>query len=94
MNAQMKKQLETVITSIVEENTEEAKKAFHDYLRAKTQEILIGESDDGDADDEDEDKDEDESDDKEEDKEDKAPPFVKKDKKSKKDKDEDKDDDK
>lgn len=90
MNAQMKKQLETVITSIVEENTEEAKKAFHDYLRAKTQSILLGESDDADADDEDEDKDED---DKDEDKEDKTPPFVKKDKKSKKDKDEDKDED-
>lgn len=89
MNAQMKKQLETVITSIVEENTEEAKKAFHDYLRAKTQAILIGESDDGDADDEDKDEDED----KDDDKEDKAPPFVKKDKKDKKDKKKDDDSD-
>jgi Ran GTPase-activating protein (RanGAP) involved in mRNA processing and transport len=86
MNAQMKKQLETVITSIVEENTEEAKKALHDYLRAKTQSILIGESDDADADDEDgededekSDEDDKDSDDKKSD--DKAPPFAKKDKK-------------
>ena len=87
MNAQMKKQLETVITSIVEENTEEAKKAFHDYLRAKTQAILLGESDDGDEDDEDEDDDKGE-DKKDEKKGDKAPPFVKKGKKAK-DEDED-----
>lgn len=89
MNAQMKKQLETVITSIVEENTEEAKKALHDYLRAKTQSILLGESDDADADDEageagedeDEKSDEDDKDSDDKKSDDKAPPFTKKDKK-------------
>ena len=77
MNAKMKKQLETVITAIVEEDNETAKKAFHEYLRAKTHSIL-GESRDEDKDDEDKD-DEDKKSDK------KANPFAKKDKKSKKD---------
>jgi hypothetical protein len=101
MNAKMKKQLETVITSIVEENNEEAKKAFHEYLRAKTQSILLGEKadadeeddDDKEDDDKDDDKDEKKSekksdkkdDDKDEKKDKKAPPFVKKDKKSEED---------
>jgi hypothetical protein len=84
----MKKQLETVITSIVEENAEEAKKAFHEYLRAKTQSILIGESEE-ECDDEDKDGDKDED----EDKEDKTPPFAKKDKKEKKDEESDDSDD-
>lgn len=96
MNANMKKQLEQVIASIVEENNDDAKKAFHEYLRAKTQSILLGEKADEDKDeDEDEDdkedkkedkksekKDDDKDDDKKDKKSDKkAPPFVKKDKK-------------
>lgn len=83
MNAQMKKQLEKVITSIVEENNEAAKKAFHEYLRAKTKSVLLGESKE-----EDEDEDEDnEGEETEDEKSDDTPPFKKKSKKDKDDED-------
>lgn len=95
MNKQMQLQLESVIDAIVNEDTEAAKEAFHEYLRAKTQEILLGEKSDEDCEDMDDDKEDKKSDDKEDDKEDKksddkedkksdkkAPPFVKKDKKA------------
>jgi hypothetical protein len=88
MDAKMKKQLEAVITAVVEEDADSAKKAFHSYLRAKTQSILSEKADDKDEDDKDEDdKDEDDKDDKKSDKKDdkdedkddkKAPPFMKK----------------
>ena len=40
MNKEMKQYLETVVTSIVNEDTAAAKGAFHEYLRMKTQDIL------------------------------------------------------
>lgn len=88
MNQEMKKQLETVINATVSEDTQAAKDAFHAYITAKTQQILLGEADDCDKDDMDEDdSDEDDSD---EDSDDKKPAFLKKGKKNKKeDKDED-----
>lgn len=89
MNKQMKQHLETVVNSIVNEDTEAATAAFHEYLRMKTQTILLGEGDDEecDEDEKDEDKDEDEKDeDKEDKKSKKENPFAKKD-----EKDEDKD---
>lgn len=46
MNKKMKQLLETVIDSIVEGDSEAAKTSFHEYLRAKTQVILLGEADD------------------------------------------------
>lgn len=85
MNKQMKQHLETVVNSIVNEDTDAASSAFHEYLRMKTQSILLGEADDEECDDE-----EDKSEDKDEDKEDKK--DEKKSKKSE-DKDEDKDED-
>lgn len=95
MNKQMKQHLETVVNSIVNEDTDAATSAFHEYLRMKTQSILLGEGDEEECD-EDEDKegkdkkDDDKEDKKDEDKEDKkskkANPFAKKD-----DKDEEKD---
>lgn len=96
MNKQMKLQLEAVVNAIVNEDTEGAKEAFHDYLRAKTQDILLGEKSDEDCEDMDDDKKSDKKDDKEDDKKSdkkddkKAPPFMKKDKKDDK-KDDDKD---
>lgn len=45
MTKQMKQYLETVVTSIVNEDTAAAKEAFHEYLRLKTQAIL-GEKED------------------------------------------------
>ena len=83
MNQEMKKQLETVINATVSEDTQAAKDAFHAYITAKTQQILLGEADDCDKDDMDED-------DSDEDSDDKKPAFLKKGKKNKKeDKDED-----
>jgi hypothetical protein len=100
MKKETKKQLEAVINSIVNEDSEGATTSFHDYLRAKTQTILLGEKeeecDEEDMDDDD-DKDDDDkktSDSKEKDDEDEdekpakgkkgVNPFIKK---SKKDKD-------
>jgi hypothetical protein len=40
MNKEMRKNLETVVDSIISEDTEKATAAFHSYLRAKTQEVL------------------------------------------------------
>jgi hypothetical protein len=89
MTPEMKKHLEAVVVNIANEKSVDAQKAFSNYLRLKTQEILVGESKDMD----------DKSDDKcskcdcdpcncsEDDK--KPTPFKKKNKK-----DEDKDDDK
>ncbi len=42
MTKEMKQYLETVVTSIVNEDTDGAKAAFHDYLKLKTQSILEG----------------------------------------------------
>lgn len=67
MNKQMKQHLEAVIDAIVEGNTVGAKESFHDYLRAKTQVILLGEADD-----------EDKEDDKKSEKDDKKPAFLEK----------------
>jgi hypothetical protein len=53
MNKQMKLQLESVVNAIVNEDTAGAKEAFHEYLRAKTQEILLGEASEEDCADED-----------------------------------------
>lgn len=92
MNKQMKLQLESVVTSIVEGDTAAAKSSFHEYLRAKTQEILLGEKEDCDDDmDDDKSDDKDDKSDKKEDKDDKKPAFLKK--KKGDDKDDDKKDD-
>ena len=40
MTKEMKQYLETVVTSIVNEDSDAAKDAFHQYLRLKTQSIL------------------------------------------------------
>lgn len=84
MNKQMKQHLEAVIDAIVEGNTVGAKESFHDYLRAKTQVILLGEADDEDKSDDKEDKKEDKKSDDKEDKDDKKPAFLKKEKGDKK----------
>lgn len=69
MNKQMKLQLESVVNAIVNEDTEAAKEAFHEYLRAKTQSILLGEKSDEECEDMDDAEDcDDEADDKAEDK--------------------------
>ncbi len=98
MNKQMKQHLETVVNSIVNEDTDAATSAFHEYLRMKTQSILLGENDEEECDededkegkdkkdDDKEDKDGKKDDDKEDKKSKKANPFAKKD-----DKDEEKD---
>jgi hypothetical protein len=44
MNKQMKQHLEAVVDAIVESDSAAAKEAFHQYLRLKTQSILLGES--------------------------------------------------
>lgn len=88
MTKNMKQHLETVVNSIVNEDAEAATAAFHEYLRLKTQSILLGESDDNDEDDEDDGEDKDEDDETDEKKEDK------KSKKSKKSDDKDDADDK
>lgn len=77
MNKQMKQHLETVVNSIVNEDTDAAKAAFHDYLRMKTQAILMGEAEECD-----------EEEDKKDDKEDKDESDDKDEKKSKKDEEE------
>ena len=97
MNKQMKQHLEAVVEALVEQDSTAAKAAFHDYLRLKSQAILLGESveSEEDADDEDEDedgekksddadekKDSDKKDDKKDDKK-KGNPFAKKDDKDK-----------
>ena len=46
MNSEMKKNLEAVVVAVANEDTDAAKKAFHDYLRQKTQSILLGEEED------------------------------------------------
>lgn len=66
MNKQMKQHLETVVNSIVNEDTDAAKAAFHDYLRMKTQSILMGEAEECDDEDDDKTDDKEESDDTEE----------------------------
>lgn len=43
MNKETKKTLELVINSLVNEDSKGATNAFHDYLRAKTQSILLSE---------------------------------------------------
>lgn len=95
MNKQMKQYLETVVNSIVNEDTDAAEAAFHDYLRAKTQSILMNEAEDEDCEDE-EDKEVDKDLDKVEKDVKKAKKDQKKDveedeKEEKKDKKEDKD---
>ena len=44
MNKQMKKHLEAVVESIIFDDANAAKDAFHNYLSLKTQAILVGES--------------------------------------------------
>ncbi|PPD55707.1 MAG: hypothetical protein CTY12_00175 [Methylotenera sp.] len=80
MNQEMKKQLETVINATVSEDTQAAKDAFHAYITAKTQQILLGEAEDcdKDMDDEDEDESEDDEDESEDDDSDDKPAFLKK----------------
>lgn len=70
MNKQMKQHLEAVVGALVEQDSTAAKAAFHDYLRLKSQSILLGEADDEDDkdDDKDEKKDDKKSDDKKDDK--------------------------
>lgn len=92
MNKQMKQHLEAVVEALVEQDTTAAKAAFHDYLRLKSQSILLGEAAEEESDDEgDKEPDGDKDDMKSDDKDDKkAPPFEKKDKKDdKKDKGDD-----
>lgn len=52
MNKAMKKQLEAVINSLVNEDTKSATQTFHNYLQTKTQTMLMNESpyDDEDSD--------------------------------------------
>ena len=69
MTKEMKQYLETVVTSIVNEDAAAAKEAFHEYLRLKTQEVLGEKAD--------KDEDEGSGEDKDE-KEDKRPAFLKK----------------
>ena len=72
MNSTMKKNLETVVDSLVVEDTELATKAFKAYLKEKTQVILLGEKEEDESEEKDDDKDEsedkDESDDNDDDK--------------------------
>jgi hypothetical protein len=44
MNKQMKQHLEAVVAALVEQDSAGAKAAFHDYLRLKSQSILLGEA--------------------------------------------------
>jgi hypothetical protein len=53
MNKQMKQHLEAVIEALVEQDSAAAKAAFHDYLRLKSQSILLGESVESEEDDND-----------------------------------------
>lgn len=52
MNKQMKQHLEAVVAALVEQDSAGAKAAFHDYLRLKSQSVLLGEA----ADDKDDEK--------------------------------------
>jgi hypothetical protein len=47
MTKEMKQYLETVVTSIVNEDVASAKTAFHEYLRLKTQ-VVLGEKEEND----------------------------------------------
>jgi hypothetical protein len=75
MNKAMKKDLEAVINSIVNEDADAGIAAFHNYIRAKSQQILLGEKVD-DSDDEDDDSDD--EDDDSDDEDDEKPAFLKK----------------
>lgn len=79
----MKKHLEEVVNAIVTQDPAAGEKAFHQYIRAKSQQILLGEKHEEDESEEDEDEDESEEkdEDESEEKEDKKPAFVKKGKK-------------
>lgn len=71
MNKQMKQSLEAVVSALVEKDTTAAKAAFHDYLRLKSQQVLIGESVESEEDDDKKDDEEcDDEDDKKSDKKD------------------------
>lgn len=63
MNKQMKQLLETVVSALVEGDSPTAKEAFHEYLRLKSQDLLIGESVESEEDSDDKKKKSDESDD-------------------------------
>lgn len=89
MNKQMKQHLETVVNSIVNEDTEAATAAFHEYLRMKTQSILLGEGDDEECD-EDEMEDKDEKDEDKDDKKDEKKEDKKSDDKEEKDEEDEK----
>lgn len=89
MNKQMKQHLETVVNSIVNEDTEAATAAFHEYLRMKTQSILLGEGEDEECD-EDEMEDKEDKDEKDEDKKDKKKEDKKSDDKEEKDEEDEK----
>ena len=64
MNKQMKQYLESVVDAIVESDSAAAKEAFHQYLRLKTQSILLGEAVESEEDDSEEDKKDDDTKDK------------------------------
>lgn len=88
MNKQLKIQLEAVVNAVIEGNSEAANASFHEYLRAKSRGILLGEADEAedDEDDKKEDKKDEKSDDKKEDKkDDKKSDDKKDDKKSEED---------
>ncbi len=78
MNKQMKQSLEAVVSALVEKDTTAAKAAFHDYLRLKSQQVLIGESVESEEDDDkkDEKKDDEECDDEDDKKSDKKDDEV------------------
>lgn len=88
MNKQQKLQLEAVVNAVVNEDLDAAKEAFHEYLRSKTQDLLLGEKEE--CDDEDMDDEDDKDVDEDLDKADKAVKKAKKDQK----KDEDDQDEK
>lgn len=73
MNKQLKQHLENVVTAIIEQDTTAGQAAFHEYLRLKSKQILMGESveeedeDDDKHDDTEGDEDEDKKDDKKKD---------------------------
>lgn len=72
MNKQLKQHLENVVTAIIEQDTTAGQAAFHEYLRLKSKQILMGESteeeDDDNSDDDSAASDDDEGDEKKEDK--------------------------
>jgi hypothetical protein len=85
MNKAMRQSLEAVVNSIVNEDTAAGTKAFHDFIRAKSQQILLGEKHNDEDKDEDDD-DDDDDDEEDEDDEDDKPAFLKKKSKKKADK--------